>query len=173
MYKISYICFKYIHMKLLFNYRYKKISGWIFYLSLPIALYAFLTNIWDEILVVEVYDLFSYEKIFVTEHTEDIIGSPGFRWIENGLLNEIFISIIIISGIINSFSKEKIEDELIGKLRTESLTLSLYINYGAILIANFLIYELTFIYVLVFNLFAILLFFNLLFKYKLYQHYKN
>ncbi len=160
-------------MKLLFNYRYKKISGWIFYLSLPIALYAFLTNKWDDILVVKVYDLFSYEKIIVTEYTENIIGSPGFRWIENGLLNEIFIAIVIISGIINSFSKEQVEDELINKLRVESLTLSLYINYGVILIANFLIYELTFIYVLVFNLFTILLFFNLLFKYKLYQHYKN
>lgn len=160
-------------MKLLFNYRYKKISGWIFYLSLPIALYAFLTNKWDDVLVVKAYDLFSYEKIFVTENTENIIGSTGFKWIENGLLNEIYITIIIVSGIINSFSKEKFEDELIAKLRTESLTLSLYLNYSVILIANFLIYELTFIYVLVFNLFAILLFFNLLFKYKLYQHYKN
>lgn len=160
-------------MKLLFNYRYKKISGWIFYLSLPVALYAFLTSKWDDILVVKVYNLFSYEKIIATENTENIIGTPGLTWIENGLLNEIFIAIIIISGIINSFSKEKMEDELIGKLRTESLTLSLYINYGAILIANFLIYELTFFYVLVFNLFTILLFFNLLFKYKLYQHYKN
>lgn len=160
-------------MKLLFNYRYKKISGWIFYLSLPVALYAFLTSKWDNILVVKVYNLFSYEKIITTENTENIIGTPGLTWIENGLLNEIFIAIIIISGIINSFSKEKMEDELIGKLRTESLTLSLYINYAAILLANFLIYELTFIYVLVFNLFTILLFFNLLFKYKLYQHYKN
>lgn len=159
-------------MQLLFNYRFKKISGWIFYLSLPIALFAFLTNKWEDILVFEVYDLFSYEKIIVTENTENIIGSPGFRWIENGLVNEILIAVIIIAGIINSFSKEKIEDELIGKLRTESLTLSLYLNYGAILIANFLVYELTFIYVLVFNLFTILLFFNLLFKYKLYQHYK-
>lgn len=162
-------------MKLLFNNRYKKISGWIFYLSLPVALYAFLTSKWEDILVVKVYnyDLFSYEKIITTENTENIIGTPGFTWIENGLLNEIFIAIIIISGIINSFSKEKMEDELIGKLRTESLTLSLYINYGAILIANFLFYELTFFNVLVFNLFTILLFFNLIFKYKLYQHYKN
>lgn len=160
-------------MKLLFNYRYKKISGWIFYLSLPVALYAFLTSQWDNILIGKVYNLFSYEKIITTENTENIIGTPGLTWIENGLLNEIFIAIIIISGIINSFSKEKMEDELIGKLRTESLTLSLYINYAVILLANFLIYELTFIYVLVFNLFTILLFFNLLFKYKLYQHYKN
>ena len=68
-------------MKLLFKNKYKKISGWIFYLSLPLGLYALLTNKWDDILVVKVYDLFPYEKIFVTEHTENIIGSPGFRWI--------------------------------------------------------------------------------------------
>jgi len=160
-------------MKLLFNYKYKRISGWIFYLTIPIALYAFVTGRFQDLLIFKVYPLFSFEMTVTTEFTENIIGSDGFRWIENGLVNEILIAVIIISGIINSFSREKFEDELIGKLRTESLTLSLYLNYGFILIANFLIYELTFIYVLVFNLVTILLFFNLIFKYKLYQHYNS
>lgn len=160
-------------MQLLFKHQYKRISGWIFYLTMPIALYAFLTDKFQDILVVKVYPLFSFKKIITTEHTVNVIGSKGFRWIENGLVNEILIAIIIVAGIINSFSKEQIEDELIGKLRMESLTLSLYLNYGFILIANFLIYELTFLYILVFNLVTILLFFNLLFKYKLYQHYNS
>lgn len=160
-------------MRLLFNHKYKKISGWIFYLTIPIALYAFLTRRFEEYLVFKVFPLFSYELTVTTENTENVVGSQGFRWIENGLVNEILIALIIVSGIINSFSKEKFEDELIGKLRTESLTLSLYLNYGIILLANFLIYELTFIYVLVFNLITILIFFNLIFKYKLYKHYKS
>jgi len=160
-------------MQLLFNHKYKRVSGWVFYLTIPIALYAFISNRFENFLVFKVYPLFSYKRTIVTESTENIIGSDGFQWIENGLVNEILIVIIIISGIINSFSKENFEDELIGKLRTESLTLSLYLNYGLIIIANFLIYELTFIYVLVFNLITILLFFNLIFKYKLYQHYNS
>ncbi len=160
-------------MQLLFNNRYKRISGWIFYLTIPFALYAYFTKRFEDIFVFKVFPLFSYKRIIITEHTENIIGSEGFRWLENGLVNEILLTIIIVAGIINSFSKEKNEDELIGKLRTESLTLSLYLNYGIILLANFLIFELTFIYVLIFNLFTILLFFNLIFKYKLYRHYKS
>ncbi|WP_235297112.1 hypothetical protein [Portibacter marinus] len=160
-------------MKLLFNHKYKTISGWIFYLTIPIALYAFITSKFDDFLVVKVYPLFSFRKTISTAGTENVIGSDGFQWIGNGLVNEILISVIIIAGIINSFSKERYEDELIGKLSTESLTLSLYVNYGILLLANFLIYELTFIYVLVFNLIGILLFFNLIFKYRLYKHYKG
>lgn len=160
-------------MQLLFNHKYKRVSGWVFYLTIPIALYAFISNRFENFLVFKVYPLFSYRRTIVTESTENIIGSDGFQWIENGLVNEILIVIIIISGIVNSFSKENFEDELIGKLRTESLTLSLYLNYGLIIIVNFLIFELTFIYVLVFNLITILLFFNLIFKYKLYQHYNS
>ena len=160
-------------MQLLFNHKFKKVSGWIFYLTIPIALYSFLTSKFDDFLVVKVYPLFSFKKTIRTADTENVIGSEGFSWIENGLVDEILIAIIIIAGIVNSFSKERYEDELIGKLRTESLTLSLYINYGIILLATFLIYELTFLYVLVFNLFTILLIFNLIFKYRLYQHYKS
>ncbi|WP_340064924.1 hypothetical protein [Ascidiimonas aurantiaca] len=160
-------------MKLLFNNKYKKVSGWIFYLSLPIALYSFLTGKFNDYLVFHVFTLFSYEKTIKTADTENVIGSEGFRWIENGLVDEILIAIIIIAGIVNSFSKEKFEDELIGKLRTESLTLSLYVNYTLILLATFLIYELTFLYVMVFNLFTILLIFNLIFKYRLRKHYNS
>jgi len=160
-------------MLLLFNNKYKRISGWIFYLTIPISLFAFLTSKFENLLVFKVFALFSYERIIVTEYTENVVGSDGFRWVENSLFNEILITIIIIAGIVNSFAKEKREDELIAILRTESLTLSVYINYGLILLANFLIYELTFIYILVFNLFAILLLFNLIFKYKLYKHYQS
>ena len=160
-------------MQLLFNNKYKTISGWVFYITIPIAVYAFLTKKFEELLIFKVFPLFSYKQTIETEYTENVIGSEGFRWIENGLVNEILIAIIMISGIINSFSKEKFEDELIGRLRTESLTLSLYINYGILFLANLLIFELTFIYVLVFNLFAILLFFNLIFKFKLYKHYNS
>ncbi len=160
-------------MKLLFNNKYKSISGWIFYLSIPLALYSFFTDNLKDILVFRVFQFFSFEKTIRTEHTENIIGSEGLKWIENGLANELLMAIIIIAGIVNSFSKEKYEDELIAKHRTESLTLSLYINYGLILLSAFLIYELTFLYVMVFNLFGILLIFNLIFKYKLYQHYKG
>lgn len=160
-------------MKLLFPHKLKKISGWIFYLTIPVALYLMFTDSFEELLVVKVYPLFSFEKTIITEHTENIIGSSGYQWVKNGLLDEILSTIIIISGLVNSFSKERVEDELVAKLRNESLTLSLYLNYAILIIANFLIYELTFYYVMIFHLFTIILFFNLIFKFKLKQHYRN
>ena len=152
-------------MNYLFNYKYKKISGWIFYLLIPVGLFLLLTERIQDIFVVNVFSIFSYEWIG-SERT-------GFGWIENGLGDEIFTLLIIISGLANSFSKEKIEDELISRIRLESLSLSLFINFGFIIISTFLVYNLNYMYVLVFNLFLIILLFNLIFKVRLYKHYKS
>ena len=152
-------------MNYLFNYKYKKISGWIFYLLIPVGLFLLLTERIQDIFVVNVFSIFSYEW-FGSE-------PKGFGWIENGLGDEVFTLLIIISGIVNSFSREKIEDELISRIRLESLSLSLFISFGLIIISTFLVYNINYIYVLVFNLFLIILLFNLIFKFRLYKHYNS
>ena len=151
-------------MNYLFDNKYKKISGLVFYLTSIIGLYLLLTERIFDLFTLNVYSLFS-------ESLSDLTYGGG--WIENGLGDEIFTTIIIISGLINSFSKEKIEDELISKIRLESLTMSLFISYSLVIISTFLIYNLSYMYVLVFNMFIILLLFNLIFRYKLHQHYKS
>ena len=151
-------------MNYLFNYKYKKISGWIFYLLIPVGLFLWLTERIQDIFVVNVFSIFSYEWI----------GSrTGFGWIENGLGDEVFTLLIIVSGIVNSFSSEKIEDELISRIRLESLSLSLFISFGLIIISTFLVYNLNYMYVLISNLFLIILLFNLIFKFRLYKHYNS
>ena len=152
-------------MNYLFNYKYKKISGWIFYLLIPVGLFLLLTERIQDIFVVNVFSIFSYEWIG-SERT-------GFGWIENGLGDEIFTLLIIVSGIVNSFSNEKIEDELISRIRLESLSLSLFISFGLIIISTFLVYNLNYMYVLVLNLFLIILLFNLIFKFRLFKHYNS
>ena len=151
-------------MNYLFDNKYKKISGLVFYLTSIIGLYLLITDKILDLFTLNVYSLFS-------ESISDLTYGGG--WIENGLGDEIFTTIIIISGLINSFSKEKIEDELISKIRLESLTMSLFISYSLVIISTFLIYNLSYMYVLVFNLFIILLLFNLIFRHRLYQHYKS
>ena len=152
-------------MNYLFNYKYKKISGWIFYLSIPIGLFLLWNDRIHDVFVVNVFSIFSYEWIG-SERT-------GFGWIENGLGDEIFTLLIIVSGLINSFSKEKIEDELISRIRLESLSLSVFISFGLIIISTFLVFDINYMYVLVFNLFLIILLFNLIFKFRLFKHYKS
>ena len=153
-------------MNYLFNYKYKKISGWIFYLLIPVGLFLLLTERIQDIFVVNVFSIFSYEEWIGSERT-------GFGWIENGLGDEVFTLLIIVSGIVNSFSSEKIEDELISRIRLESLSLSLFISFGLIIISTFLVYNLNYMYVLVSNLFLIILLFNLIFKFRLYKHYNS
>ena len=151
-------------MNYLFDNKYKKISGLVFYLTTIIGLYLLITDKILDLFTLNVYSLFS-------ESFSDLTYGGG--WIENGLGDEIFTTIIIISGLINSFCKEKIEDELISKIRLESLTISLFISYGLVMLSTFLIYNLSYMYVLVFNLFIILILFNLVFRYRLYKHYKS
>ena len=152
-------------MNYLFSNKFKKVSGWIFYLSIPVGLFLMLTERIQDVFVVNVFSIFSYEWIGTK--------TPGFRWIENSLGDEVFTLLIIVSGIVSSFSKEKIEDELISRIRLESLSLSLFISSGLIIVSTFLVYNITYMYVLVFNLFLILLLFNLLFKFRLFKHYNS
>ena len=160
-------------MNYLFNNKWKRISGWIFYLTIPVGMYLLFTDSFEGLIRIKVFSLFSYYTIFTTPQTENVIGSKGFRWIENGFLDEILTFVVIVSGIIHSFCKEKIEDELISKIRVDSLVLSLYINYSVLLFFNFFVYELSYFYLMVFHLFTILILFNLIFRYKLSIHYKS
>ena len=152
-------------MSYLFSNKFKKTSGMVFCLSILVGLFLLLTERIQDIFVVNVFSIFSYEWV----------GTKvlGFRWIENGLGDEIFTLIIIISGIVNSFCKEKIEDELISKIRLESLSLSLFISFGLIIISTFLVFNINYMYVLVFNLFLIIVLFNLIFKFRLFKHYNS
>jgi len=152
-------------MSYLFSNKFKKTSGVVFYLSILVGLFLLLTDKIRDIFVVNVFSIFSYEWIG-SERT-------GFGLIENGLGDEIFTLLIIVSGLINSFSKEKIEDELISRIRLESLSLSLFISFGLIIISTFLVFNINYMYVLVFNLFLIIFLFNLIFKFRLFKHYNS
>lgn len=158
---------------LLFPHFYKKWSSIIFYIALIFGAYIWFAEVNFELFNIRVFSLLPEETIFKTENTENIIGNPGFQWIENNVLDELLTIIIVISGLISSFSKEKIEDELISKLRMNSLASSLYINYTIVLLGTVLVYDLAYFHVMVFHLFSILVVFNLIFNYKLKKHYKG
>ena len=94
-------------------------------------------------------------------------------WIGIALLQNKGFKKITLPGLINSFSKEKIEDELISRIRLESLSLSLFVSFGLIIVSTFLVFNINYMYVLVFNLFLIILLFNLIFKFRLFKHYNS
>lgn len=86
---------------------------------------------------------------------------------ENNILDEIAGIFIIIGALLIAFSKEKLEDEFIAKIRLESLVWATYINYAILLLTILFIYDLVFFWGLVFNMFTILIFFIIRFNWVL------
>lgn len=82
-----------------------------------------------------------------------------FGFIQNNVLNELLGILIIISGLIVAFSRESDEDELISKMRLESLVWTIYWNYGILILALLFVYDFSFYWVMMFNMFTPLLLF--------------
>jgi len=106
-----------------------------------------------------------------------LINEPIFTnnmgmWIENGLFDELITVVLIISGIIHSFSREKMEDEYISSIRLQALTWSIFVNYGLVLLATLLIFGMAYFHVMIIHLFSLIILFNLRFQYKLRTYYK-
>jgi len=100
-------------------------------------------------------------------------NSGYFQFIENNIFDEL-VSICLILGVLFiTFSKEKIEDEFISKIRLESLVWAIYINYIILIFLIIFIYDMAFLKVLLYNMFTVLLFFIIRFKWVLYQSKKQ
>ncbi|OYX22407.1 MAG: hypothetical protein B7Z06_11705 [Flavobacteriales bacterium 32-35-8] len=78
---------------------------------------------------------------------------------------ELILISIIFGGLIIGFSKEKVEDEFIYKLRKDSLVWALIFNYAVLTFLIFFIYSYTFVHVMVLNMFTPLIFFIVRFNF--------
>jgi len=142
----------------LFSNKYKKI-GWL--ILIPSAIIGLVT------LILEFepnYLDFNVPTIFIDEFFGDkhFIGT-----VNNNVLNEILGVLIILSSLLVAFSKEKSEDEYISKIRLESLVWAVYLNYVILLISFLFIFDLSFLWVMIFNMFTILLFFIIRFNWQI------
>ncbi len=104
---------------------------------------------------------FNVPAIFVDE----IFGEKFmFGMTENNLLNELLGIALIFSFLMAAFSKEKQEDELIQKIRLDSLVWATYVNYTVLLFSIVFVYGISFFWVMIANMFTILLFFIIRFN---------
>ena len=144
----------------LFPHRFKKWGWAVLIPSLILGFITVLTDYEPEFLDVQVFALF----------IDGFLGEDklvGFT--ENNILNELLGVLVIISGLLVAFSREKYEDEFISKLRLESLVWATYLNYGILLLAMILLYDFTFLWVMIFNMFTVLLFFIFKFNWSVWQ----
>ncbi|MDB4256560.1 hypothetical protein N9836_01740, partial [Flavobacteriaceae bacterium] len=109
---------------------------------------------------------FNVPAIFVDELLSSV-NRKTFRMVTNNILNEILGVLIIISTFLIAFSKEKSEDEYISKIRFESLAWAVYFNYAIFILTLLFIYDFAFLWVMVFNMFTVLLFFIVRFNWQI------
>jgi len=144
----------------LFPHKYKKIGWMILVPSAITGLIVLLGN---------------YEPAFFNWHVpaifiDEFLGEKQLYGIsQENVLNEILGVLTIISLLLVAFSKEQYEDEFIAKVRLESLVWATFINYGILLIALILVYGVSFLWVMVFNMFTILIFFIVRFNWLIYK----
>lgn len=148
----------------LFPSKYKKV-GW--FILLPTLIFGMYTVVFDYEPAFLDIDVFA---IFVDSFMGDV---KNFGFVNNNILNEILGVLMIVSSILVAFSKEIDEDEFISKIRLESLVWATYVNYIILLIAFLLVYDFSFFWVMVFNMFTILIFFIIRFNIQIRKFKKS
>ena len=84
-------------------------------------------------------------------------------------LNNIALVGICIGGIFVACSRERIEDEMISRIRLNALLTALYVNYALLIATALCTYDLSFLYVMIYNLLTMLLIFLAVFRWKLWR----
>lgn len=149
----------------LFSYRYKKIGWYIFIPALVLG-----------ILYIAISSFTNFEISF---SLNDIRVWFGMETLKKGdildpnifnanLLETLIPLILIIGGTFVGFSKNKNEDEFIEKIRFESLALAVYVNNIVLILCLLFVWGFDFLYVMMYNMFTLLLFFIICFYFRLY-----
>jgi len=147
----------------LFPHSFKKI-GW--FLFIPSLLFWLYLTCFDDSFT------FSFlERNVFAIYFDDFLGTDsGFlKIIQNNISDEVFVVGLILGGILIGFSKLEEEDEMISKIRYESLVWATYVNYAIIILLTLSIYGIGYYSILMYNTFTLIFFFIIRFYYKIYQ----
>ncbi len=88
-------------------------------------------------------------------------------------IDEIVTVLLIIGMILIAFSKTKIEDEFVSKVRLESLQWAIYVSYALLILATTFIYGEKYFDAMIYNMFTPLLIFIIRFHYVLFINQKT
>jgi hypothetical protein len=149
-------------MKYLLSNKFKK-PGWaLFIIGIILGILHAINDYESDIFTVNVISLFHNDSIFSENN-----GSISI--IKNSIVDELISIMIIVGGLLVGFSKEKIEDEFISRIRLNSLKWAILVNYGVLLFANIFLYHNNFLNIMIYNMYTPLLIFILRFNYVVYK----
>jgi len=129
--------------------KYKTIGWILFIIGLIAGIFVYTSDYESDALTIKVLSL------YFDPFTIGIQEEAGFfKIIENSIVDELAALAIIIGGLLVGFTKEKVEDEFIYKLRKDSLVWAIIFNYVVLAFTIIFVYDFTFFDVLVFNMFT-------------------
>jgi hypothetical protein len=113
-------------------------------------------------------------NVFAIIGQKELLGDNiFFSVIEDSVTDELLMLILIPSGIIYAFSKEKQEDEMVASIRLHSLVWATILNYVFILLCYMFVFGFPFLNVMMVALLSQLLIFIISFRYKMYRFYNT
>lgn len=84
-------------------------------------------------------------------------------------LNNLLIIGILCGSLFITCSREKVEDEMIARIRLDALLFALYANTAVIVVSALATYGLAFVDVMIYNLFTLPLLFLVILRYRLWR----
>lgn len=124
-------------------------------------------------MVITDFEFLSFESnVFALLH--DSLGRAGhIGFFKTNIVPTAVGALFIIGALMVSFSREKMEDEFIARLRQTSLIWAVVVNYLLLLLSMLLIYGVAFLNVMLYQMFTILIIFIIRFNYLLYKNSKE
>jgi len=146
--------------KLLLPRKFKNIGWIIVALTLPLGIWILWSGHEFDWLNIKWYNMFP-SSFFKTNNE---------TYYSNRNLTSTIVGVLFIIGsLMVGFSKEKIEDEYIASIRMNALVWAVFVNYSLLIVAFIFIYDLSFLNVMAYNMFTVLLLFIIRFHYLLFK----
>jgi hypothetical protein len=140
-----------------------KLIGWILLIpSSILGLFVIFNELKFKFLEVRVFTISSGGTAFWD-------STNLFQFEKENITGTIIGIIFLMGALMVAFAKEKNEDEFISKKRLESLLWATILNYLILIFCFIFFYEFGFMYVMIFNMFTILILFIIRFSWVLYR----
>ena len=126
---------------LLFPHRFQKVGWLILSIALLVDVYVMI-GWWGNGNIMEFFTI-----------SGDVTPSAVLSLYGEYVINNIAIIGTIVGAILVTCSREEVEDEMITAIRHNSLLIALYVNYGLMILAALLFYDLDFLTVMIYGMF--------------------
>ena len=148
---------------LLFPYRARYV-GWLIFI--PAAVLGIITMANDSFQ----FDFLTFSFPRALFLTKPEFGTEGPQLQEANFTNELAALGIIVGLFLVAFSRERVEDEMIGRMRLEALQWSVIVNYLILTVLILVSHGFGFLYILAHNMFTLLLVFIARMRWLMYRN---